>query len=253
MRKLLFLTFFSLVVNFLSQAQIVNIEDSRKKIDSTGLYGHIDLAFNLVQSSQQLLTFRGSSRVDVLRSKGVWMGILDYRVIHNDKKKLQDDGFFHLRYGRFFGKRLTWETFSQLQHNRQLRIDLRWLVGTGPRFLAYDKPKQKIYFGAMYMYEYDEVLASNTIWRDHRLSSYLSIHLQLLPQLNFASTSYFQPLISNFGDSRLSSVNSLNFRLSEHLKFRLQFNISYDARLANETENVPKTVYSFVNGIRWEF
>ena len=181
------------------------------------------------------------------------MGILDYRVIINEKDNLQDDGFFHLRYGRLLNKRFTWEAFSQLQHNRQLRIDLRWLAGTGPRFLLYNKPRQKAYLGVLYMFEYDEIVASNTIWRDHRLSSYLSVHLQLTPNLDFASTSYYQPLIGNFAESRVSSVNSLSFKFTDHLQFRIQFNISYDGRLAKETENVPATVYNFTNGLRWAF
>lgn len=253
MRKQLTLIICALTLGFTATSQIVNIEDSRKKIDSSGLYGHIDLALNLFQSSNKLLTFKGASRVDILQEKGAWIGIVDYRIIHSDKSKLQDDGFFHMRYGRFLRERLTWEGFTQLQHNRQLRIDLRWLIGTGPRFALYNKPKQRIFFGAMYMYEYDELIASNTIWRDHRISSYLSLHLQLSKLLNFASTSYFQPLITNFSDSRISSVNSLNFKLSSHLRFRVQFNISYDARLARATEDVPTTVYNFTNGIRWEF
>ncbi len=247
---LILLLFTSLIT---LKAQIVNIEDSRKKIDSSGFYGHMDLAFNLNKASQQLTTFRGSSRADWLRDKGAWLSIVDYRVLLNDKDKIQDDGFFHFRYGRFLNKRFTWEAFSQVQHNRQLRIDLRWLIGSGPRFLLYDKPKQKIYLGMMYMYEYDELASEGTVWRDHRMSNYLSVHLQLTPNLNFASTSYYQPIINNFADSRLSSVNSLNFKISSHLRFHVQFNISYDARLSQEETEVPTTVYNLTNGIRWEF
>ena len=253
MRKLTLTLFVLFLALSATQAQIVNIEDSRKKIDSTGFYGHMDLAFNLVKASQRLITFRGSSRADWLREKGAWLAIVDYRVILNDKATLQDDGFFHFRYGRFLSERFTWEAFSQIQHNRQLRIDLRWLAGTGPRFLLYDHPQQKIYLGAMYMYEYDELASNNTIWRDHRMSSYLSVHLQLTPNLNFASTSYYQPIINNFADSRLSSVNSINLKISSHLRFKVQFNISYDARLARAETEVPTTVYSLTNGIRWEF
>lgn len=253
MRKLAFIISILFFAHTNPNAQIVNIEDSRKKIDSSGFYGHMDLAFNLVQASQKLVTFRGSSRADWLREKGAWLAIVDYRVILNNSATLQDDGFFHFRYGRFLNKRFTWEAFSQVQHNRQLRIDLRWLAGTGPRFLLYDKPKQKIYLGAMYMYEYDELASSGTTWRDHRMSSYLSIHVQLTPNLNFASTSYYQPIINNFSDSRLSSVNSINLKISSHLRFHVQFNISYDARLARAEVEVPSTVYNLTNGIRWEF
>ena len=238
---------------FVLPAQIVNIEDSRKKIDSTGFYGHIDIALNIVKNSKRILTFRTSSRIDILQKRGAWLAVVNYRALQSRSNKLINDGFFHFRYGHFLNKKVTLETFSQLQHNRQLRIGVRWLIGAGPRFLVFKQGKNSVYLGILYMYEYDQLIASPIFFRDHRLSNYLSFHLRLASQLTFASTSYYQPLIKNFNSSRFSSVNTLSFRVGRRINFRMQLSLSYDARLAKETVGVPALVYSFTNGLRWEF
>ena len=253
MKKNLFLFCCCMMAYFAVFAQIVNIEDSRKKIDSTGFYGHIDVSLRIVKNSKRILTFRTSSRVDILQKRGAWLGVVNYRALQSQNTKLINDGFFHFRYGYFLNKKVTLEAFSQLQHNRQLRIGVRWLIGAGPRFLVFKQGKNSVYLGVLYMYEYDQLIASSIFFRDHRLSNYLSLHLQLAPNLKFASTSYYQPLIKDFSSSRFSSVNTLAFRLGRRINFRMQLSMSYDARLAKETVGVPALVYSFTNGLRWEF
>lgn len=253
MKKILLLSGCWILALSTLNAQIVNIEDSRKNIDSTGVFGHIDASFNLVQNAKRLLTFKASTRLDILQKKGAWLGIANYKAIQNKSTKLLNTGFFHIRYGYFLKERVTIEAFSQLQRNRQIKLAGRWLIGTGPRFLLLKKPTKTMYWGIAYMYEYDKILGEKTQFRDHRISSYLSLSFKILPQLQFSSTSYYQPLIRNMKNARLSSVNTLSFVLGQHFSFRTQFNISYDQQLANNTEGVPPTVYSFLNGIRWVF
>ena len=159
-----------------------------------------------------------------------------------------------MRYNYEINKRLEYEIFTQAQFNNQVRLKLRVLAGTGLRFQLYQAEKQKVYFGLSYMYEYDEIeIVSEVVsfFHDHRMSTYLSASIQpFLDNVTISNTTYYQPVLTNFSDVRLSSQTSLTFLLSKRLRFSTIFSITNDTRVP---ENVPATYYSVRNGIRWDF
>ncbi len=234
-------------------SQIVNIEDKRYQKDTTGWFGLVDLSLSYVRNSGSVLSMAGTGRVDYLREQSSNLFLANYRVVRTGADDLINDGFVHYRYGRMLSERLQWEAFGQIQYNERLALKLRTLIGTGPRLTVLNKEKQKVFWGILYMYEYDELSEGQRYFRDHRLSMSLALNLQLTPIISFASTSYYQPLLTDFADSRLSSVNAINLQITGHLSFRFNFNVTYDNRIARETESVPSTVYNILNGLRWTF
>ena len=68
--------------------------------------------------------------------------------------------------------------------------------------------KQKVYWGLSYMREYNEIEIVEdavTIFRDHRMSTYLSMTLYPFEEnFSIANTTYYQPVWTNFSDVRLS-------------------------------------------------
>ena len=134
-----------------------------------------------------------------------------------------------------------------------LRLRLRLLLGGGPRFaLLPAKSPHRLFVGTLYMYEYNEEKEDEAIVlrSDHRLSAYLAFRIKLGEKASLVSTSYYQPVLDDFADLRLSSQSSLLLPITSKLKFTTVFSILYDSRAPAEVVN---TTYSWTNGLKWSF
>jgi len=232
-------------------AQIVNVEDKRiDREDTTGWFGYTDLGFNLVNNGNQVISFRGAIRVDYVKERHLFFTLSNYTLLKAAGNDFVNNGFQHFRYNYQINKWLTFEAFAQGQRNEQINLNFRALAGLGPRFNIIKEGKLRANLGLLYMYEYEEELSPKLIFRDHRLSNYLSLNYKPTKQVNLASTTYFQPLITAPEDLRLTSQTSLTIGLTERLRFRTTFSITHDTRVP---DGVVNTFSSFTNGVRWEF
>ncbi|MEL6636800.1 MAG: DUF481 domain-containing protein [Bacteroidota bacterium] len=239
--------------------QIVNIEDRRSfRADTIAWFGNVQLGFNLVDNGDPVYTLNGGINVEYQRMRHLFLSFSRFNLVRVVDQDFVNDGFQHLRYNYTLGPRLTWEAFAQAQYNEKIKLRFRGLIGTGPRWsLLPEASKQRAFLGALYMYEYNEDnVATETnpdaldYLRDHRLSAYLALRFAIGANLVLASTSYFQPVIDNFADQRLSSQTTGQLTITEKLKFTTTFSILYDTRVP---EGVPNTTYRWINGIRWNW
>lgn len=237
------------------RAQIVNIEDKRRTLDSLGWFGQIDLNGNLSKNNNQVITAGGNLRLDRLGKMGNVLLLADYKLVRSSGSNALNAGFIHARYGYEPPGRdgWRWESFTQVQYNEQLRLNLRFLAGTGLRRRLYRIGKSRAYLGVLYMYEYDELSASSIVYRDHRLSNYLTLNWKTSKVLTLAATAYYQPRLPDFTDARASTISSATFRISRWLGFTTSFSLTYDGRITRDLPDVPATNYSWVNGLRWIF
>ena len=238
-----------------SQGQIVNIESKRSnKLDSINWNGSVNLGFTLVDNGKQVMTIKGNFRLEHIRGSHLFLSITDFKFGKIDKDGFQNEGFQHLRYNYSIKPRIIWEAFSQIQYNEKIKLRFRGLAGTGPRFGIIHKDPFYLYAGIMYMYEYNEEEYGDPqvihYFQDHRISTYVSFSLKPLDNLHISSTSYFQPVISDFSNLRLSSVTSMNIYITEKLQFTNSFNITYDSRVP---EDVPNTIYGLASGLKYSF
>jgi len=174
-------------------------------------------------------------------------------LIRANKERFIDNGFGHLRMNLFVHDNIEFEIFSQAQFNNQIRLSFRGLLGSGFRFQIYESEKAKIFSGLSYMFEYDEIKftpESISFFRDHRLNSYFSVRFQPNPTFSFSNTTYYQPILNDFTEVRLSSQTSLKFLISKKLSYTSTFSITNDTRVPDD---VPNTYYSWRNGIRLDF
>ena len=232
-------------------AQIVNVEDKRiDRTDTSGWFGYTDLGFTLVNNGNQVISFRGAVRVDYVKERHLFFSLSNYTLLKAAGKDFVNNGFQHFRYNYQINRWLTFEAFIQGQRNERINLDFRGLAGLGPRFNIIKEGKLKANLGLLYMYEYEEELNPKRIFRDHRLSNYLSLNYRPTKQINLASITYFQPLLTAPEDFRLSSQTSLNIGITERLRFKTTFSITHDTRVP---DGVVNTFSSLTNGIRWEF
>ena len=152
----------------------------------------------------------------------------------------------HLRYNYFIRDKIEYEVFGQAQFNTKLRIVFRGLLGTGLRFHILEIENGKIFFGLSYMYEYDElniVPESISYFRDHRMSSYLSLSANIKDNISISNTTYYQPVLKKFSDVRLSSQTNLNFIISKRFSLTTSISITNDTRVPEE---VPAAVLVWI-------
>ena len=239
-------------------SQIVNIEDRRsQRGDTVAWFGSVDLGFNFVQNGNAIITLKGGINLERLHLRHLFLSFSRFNLVRIENQDFINDGFQHFRYNYRLNKRITWEVFAQAQYNEKISLRLRSLLGTGPRFsLLPAASRQRMFLGTLYMYEYDEETEQKEegeiviYHRDHRLSTYLAFRFQLRENVVIASTSYYQPVLTDLEDLRLSSQTTLLLNITKKLKFTTTFSIVYDSRVPEEVLN---TTYSWTNGVRWEF
>ncbi|MEM6963881.1 MAG: DUF481 domain-containing protein, partial [Bacteroidota bacterium] len=237
------------------EAQIVNIESRRSSlVDTSGWFGYLGLGANFVRNNRSITTISGDIRLEYLEGKSKILCLTNYNLIRSNQEKFIDNGFQHLRYNYHVNRELDYEIFTQAQFNNQIRIVLRGLLGTGVRWKLINKEKRNLNWGVSYMYEYDEIKIVEdeiTIFRDHRMSTYLALSLKPSDaNFSISSTTYYQPVLKNFSDVRLSSQTALKITMTSKLTFTSTFAITNDTRVP---EDVPATYYSFQNAVRWNF
>ncbi|MEM9525147.1 MAG: DUF481 domain-containing protein [Bacteroidota bacterium] len=235
------------------RAQIVNIEDKRKALDSLGWFGQVDLGGNINKNTRLVTTLKGALRLDRLGKRGNVLALMDYRLVQIGKDNALNAGFAHLRYGYEPKDKWRIEAFTQVQYNEQLRLNLRFLVGAGLRRRLYKNGSNRAYFGLLYMYEFDDLARSEIQYRDHRLSSYLTFKVPILSNLSLASTTYYQPRLPDFTFPRISTVVTVNLAITTRLRFTSNYSLTHDARVTRDLADVPATTYNWINGLRWNF
>ena len=143
------------------------------------------------------------------------------------------------------------EVFIQSQYDAVSDIKFRGLLGLGPRFKLSQNEKCRYDIGTLLMFEHEEANDPSTqILRDFRGSTYFSCSLYPLENLSIVSTTYYQPLLKQFSDFRISNETSIAFRILDNLAFKTSFIYNFDA---NPILNIPKTQYELTNGIIYSF
>jgi hypothetical protein len=235
-------------------AQIINVEDRRVKLgDSIAFKGFVDMGFNLYQTDKRLLSGRANIQMEYAYQRHFVLSMTGYNFVQADKTKYLNDGFQHLRYNyELDPEEWVWEAFVQAQYNERTRILFRGLMGTGIRWKLKKYLKQKFYIGVLYMLERNELNKTEVLENNHRLSTYLSFNFKLNSFSKFSSTTYFQPLLNQLYNYRLSSESALVFGLSKKWSFKGTFTMNYDndPRLP---ANFPDLTYSWINGLRYDF
>jgi hypothetical protein len=236
------------------RAQVVNIEDRRMQVpDSVHFMGFADLGGYFFKNDKSLLSIKGNLQLEYYKDRHFVISLTNFNLINSDEQNFLNDGFQHIRYNYVANKWITLEAFGQLQYNERTRLLLRGLTGAGPRLRLKPIFKQRVHLGIIPMYEYNQIRDTILIHRDIRLSNYLSIHVRLFQnKVSVSSTTYFQPLINDWSNFRVSSETSILFQILKRWNFRTSFTYAYDND-RRIPENIPDQVYSFNNGLRWDF
>jgi hypothetical protein len=255
--------FLLLLLPTLLPAQVVNTEKLRST-NEEGWLAEAGLDFGLTRNKAGQTVRLGSRlRLEYEKNKNRWMALGAYNLTQfrnvedpgSVPRNFANNAFGHLRYNYLANDWLTWEAFTQLQYDEIQQIDARVLTGTGPRIKLLRTDSSQLFFGMLYMYEYEsstdvfevpEDREERITLTDHRLSTYISGGFQVTETFSINHVTYFQPNLADFGDFRISSETSFSFKISDKLAFRTYFQLMYDER---PPIPVPNTMYTLSNGL----
>lgn len=143
--------------------------------------------------------------------------------------------FEHLRYRYQLRERLLAEVFAQHEYDGIKRLQLRTLLGAGPKVDLVKDESYGLALGVAYMIEYErlqddgEIDAGRSDFQ-HRNSSYLVGHYQLDSRVQLIETVYVQPRLTDVSDTRLLSDSQVTFQITKRLSFATSFSLAYDSR-----------------------
>lgn len=249
MKQLAFLLFF--LASTTAWSQILNVESLRKVTDTSGISGSINVSLAIKRNVNDFIIFGSDIHLQYKMNDHLVLLKNDLRFLKIDNDDFSNNGITHLRYNYRFQERVRWEFFAQAQYNKIALIDFRGLLGTGPRFKLTTAEKYKFYLGTLAMYEYEELADGVTpINRDFRGSAYLSFSLYPTNRVTIVSTTYYQPLLSDFADYRISSESTLLVEIFSSLGLQVTYRFYYDAFPAIGIQN---SQYDFSTGLTYTF
>lgn len=234
----------------------VNTEELRKFDTTKGIHHKVDFGFGLSKGNTELMRIKGSYRIDYLFDDWNIFYIMNYAYQESNENKIQNKGFAHLRAVKEMKSWLKSEAFIQKEFNEFILIKDRNLVGSGLRVKPFSYHKSdtnyiRFFLGSGIMYEYEYLnIDSNQISNFIRSTSYVTLDWKLNNIVHLISITYLQFVLDNFKDHRLLNETSLNFKISDNLKFYFQINYRKD--------NQPPSIIDFYdleinNGITIEF
>ena len=243
-----------LVIFVTAQAngQIVNVESLRKVTDTSKWSGNVGLDVSLIKNRNDIFKIANRTHLQYQNKKNLYLVVANLNFQQLDSSDFVNSGTIHLRYNYTIRPKIKWEVFFQSQYDAISNIDLRTLVGTGPRFKLGSSEKYKFYLGTLVMHEYEKSIETfgDNINRDIRGSAYLSFSLYPSSEFSVVSTTYYQPKLSAFNDYRISSETALTFEIFNGLGFKSTFSLLFDAF---PPTGIPQTQYTWTNGVVYVF
>ena len=250
------IAFYLLLVLFpaMLPAQIVNIEEQRitGTNDSVHWYGHLRFGASLVKVQEEVLQLNTAAQVEHKQGKSLLLLLVDGRFLRAGGKEFNNAGFAHLRYNHKLTDPLSVEVFAQAQFNKLLFIELRALAGSGLRYRIFKDAtgKNRVYFGAAYLFEHNRFTDETDDRNWHRLSSYLSFTFRPWQGVTLVSTTYFQPQLADWSNHRFATEWRLDMPLGKKLSFFTDFTLQTDKALPLDA---PISTYAWLNGLTFKF
>ena len=116
------------------------------------------------------------------------------------------------------------EFFLQSAKNPFRLFRERNLLGTGLRMIIDDQMR----FGAGVIYE-EETDLEDFVTNTTRLSAYFHDNFAVAENVNFNTTIYYQPGVTDFSDYKASFLMAFNFLINDKITISLQYDIAYDS------------------------
>ena len=155
------------------------------------------------------------------------------------RERFINRGFAHLRWSRWWTRRVASEVFAQVQYNEFIRLLSRTLGGVGARVTVLESKVADANVGTGYMFEREALdipadrrpETESVTCQFHRWTTYVAFSIKLIEdRLALLNTLYVQPRFDDFSDYRLFSDGSLSISANDVLSLSLGLVVRYDSR-----------------------
>lgn len=256
---------FLFIYPILTNAQILKVDKGDLESDSSDYFlGSVQLDFNINNRSAtadndiRFVGFEGNADIVYIADKHAYIFINKINYFKSTGGPLLSTGYTHFRINFLRKKKLSYESFTQVQYDDGRRMPFRFLQGGGVRYRVSADKKAKVYIGIGVMYEKEnwrspigeELLIEREIWKT---SNYINGKFQLNDHVSFNTILYYQgghDTKSDLFRTRLSGDVVLQMELSGKLAFTVTFAAQYENRPIIPINNL---VYSLTNGFKWNF
>lgn len=164
--------------------------------------------------------------------------------------QLYNAAFVHLRYNLQLQTPITPEIFTQYQFDKSLKLNSRFLIGSGIRFEVNVSKTLDLAFGSGYMWEqeyYEDAPSLTT----PRWTNYQVVNWRPMDHWDFTNTVYYQPAFSDFSFYRTLDEGSLRIDMTKHIVMRINLNYRYDSK--PQSADLKKFDLSLTNGLEVRF
>ena len=195
-------------------------------------------------------TFEGSGRLQLRARDNVW------RLLALGKRTTVQDVetanavLGHFRHNYLLSERWATLAFLQYQRNPFQRLESRFLLGLGGRWLAAENEKTRFYLGAAQMWEQEEIQDQDGEEKAQRLSTFVSAESKLIDDVGLDFLVFYQPRWSDFKDWRMFAEIELTVELTGSLSLFTGYRWQHDA---TPPEGVEKTDWDTKTGFAFKF
>jgi len=243
-----------------ARAQIVNVQSLLGQDLPEGFSGNLDAGADWRTGNTELLLVQGAATLRYKHEDHLVFAIVRSAYSRvgsgDDAQQIIGNTFEHLRYRWKLSPRFTAEAFAQHEYDQFRRLQLRALVGAGPRVTLLQNPKAGLVFGVAYMLEQEQLSEKDgttdggSRYTASRMSTYLLFTSALNDVVTFVDTVYWQPRLGDPSDFRLLDETQLQVKLSEHFTFKTAFVLAHDA---SPPQTVEKTDTALQTGVSVRF
>lgn len=240
-----------------SRAQI-NTEKFRKYDLEGGFLFNLQSTFTLKTGNTEFNALKGAARIDHSGKQFSSFLVGNIETKTTSDKRIQNQGFAHLRSIWNFAPKTNWEFFLQRQYDEFIDLKYRNLAGTTIKYRFLEAQSLRdttatldlnISTGMMYEHENYDLKPSNLHKRRLRSTNFISFDWMKRERLSFTGVVYYQPAFKNFNDFRISAETTLEFTIIRRLYFTFQLAYKYNNKPDTE---VKRYDLSLENGLRFE-
>jgi hypothetical protein len=237
-----------LIIN--AEAQVVNIENRRMDDKRQGWTGQGEFSYAYVQNQNTISNLNARTNFMYTQLRHKVMLINDFSFIQSSETDFENRGYQHVRYNYQKTDKLTYEAYTQVQFNQQMRLYPRYIVGAGPRYKIHAEDSIKVFVGGSLFFEHEQLRNPSETNTNERLNFYLALNFFKIPGVTVDFLAMYQPRVIYPSDRRIQTELRLDFPISKILQFRLSASVFNDSR---PPAGVPATFTQVRNGILFTF
>lgn len=233
-----------------AEGQIVNTLRGWGDVEP-GWTGEVEGQIALAEGNSEYfqLLFGAAAQLNAGRHR--WRLLGSETLTWANDQKVSENLLLHLRHNYRIRPWISSLVFTQTQYNPFQRLAVRFLLGGGARFDVVREETWEVALGASYMLEVEDLTDDDTgSDTEHRQSYFASLVGNPLPNLRLDLSAFWQPLFSDFSDSRVYGAASSRVDVVGGLDLLLSVGVQRDS---NPPEGVKEVDLTLRSGLVLEF